>query len=127
MRTLVVIVVLWWLAAPSVVAQERRGQLRVSVRSDGEPIAGASVVASGHTVGTGADGVAQVDAPPGPVVVTVTKQGFFDGKGEALVTADQVTTVEIELIAQPEVEEEVVVVASTRTGVASRTSRRASK
>jgi integrase-like protein/carboxypeptidase family protein len=92
------------------------GQLRVTVRSDGEPIAGASVVASGHTVGTGADGVAQVDAPPGPVVVTVTKQGFFDGKGEALVTADQVTTVEIELIAQPEVEEEVVVVASTRTG-----------
>ena len=85
------------------------------------------MVASGPTVGTGADGVAQVDAAPGPVVVTVTKEGFFDGKGEAQVTADQVTTVEIELIAQPRVEEEVVVVASTRTGVASRTSRRASK
>ena len=106
MRTLVMIVVLWSLVVASAVAQERRGQLRVSVRSEGEPIAGASVVAGGQTVATGADGVAQVDAAPGPVVVTVTKEGFFDGKGEGVVRADQVATVEIELFAQPEVEEE---------------------
>jgi iron complex outermembrane receptor protein len=105
-----------WLAAGPAFAQELRGQLRVVVRSEGAPVAGAAVTAGDRSVETGADGVAQVDAAPGLVPVVVAKARFFDGQADARVLAGEVTTVDVELIAQPEIEEEVVVVASTRTG-----------
>jgi outer membrane receptor for ferrienterochelin and colicins len=116
MRAFSMTVFVWSFLAAALLAQDPRGQLRVIVRSEGEPVTGASVVAGGRSTDTGADGVAELDAAPGPVLVTATKEGFFDGKAEAQVTAGQTTSVEIELIAQPEVEEEVIVVASTRTG-----------
>lgn len=116
MRNGSMIVFVWLLVAAPALAQEPRGQLRVVVRSGGEPVAGALVAAGGRTADTRADGVAELDAAPGSILVVATKARFFDGKAEAQVTAGQTTTVEIELTAQPEVEEEVVVVASTRTG-----------
>jgi iron complex outermembrane receptor protein len=97
-------------------AQEPRGQLRVVVRSEHGPVAGASVVVGERSGETDADGVAQMEAPPGAVLVRVTKAGFFDARAEAIVTPGRVTTIEIALTAQPDVKEEVVVVASTRTG-----------
>lgn len=116
MRTVSMTVCVWSFVAMVAFAQDPRGQLRVIVRSEGQPVAGASVVAGGRLAETGADGVVQLDAPPGSATLTATKDGFFEGKGEALVLADQVTILEIELTAEPEVDEEVVVVASTRTG-----------
>lgn len=116
MRTLMLTVFVWSFVVAVAFAQETRGQLRVVVRSEGQLVAGASVAAGGPSIDTGADGVAQIDAAPGPTIVTATKAGFFEGKAEAHVSAGQVTTVEIELTPQPTVEEEVVVVASTRTG-----------
>lgn len=116
MRTFSLVVSVWLGVVTAVLAQEPQGQLRVIVTSDGQPVAGATVVTGGRSAETGADGVAQLDASPGTVTVTATKEGFFEGKAEALVAAGQMATVEVELTAQPELEEEVVVVASTRTG-----------
>lgn len=116
MRTFSMVVCVWLGVVTAVLAQEPRGQLRVIVTSDGQPVAGATVVTAGRSAETGADGVAQFDATAGTATVTATKDGFAQGKAEALVTAGQMATVEIELAAQLEVEEEVVVVASTRTG-----------
>ena len=116
MRKLAWLMVVWALAATAALAQEPRGHIRVVVRSEGELVAGAAVAVGEHTAETGADGVAQLDVAPGSLSLIVTREGFFEGRGEAQVTAGQATTVEVELIRQPEVEEEVVVVASTRTG-----------
>jgi iron complex outermembrane receptor protein len=104
------------LVAATAFAQELRGQLRVVVQSEGVPVAGATVVVQTRSIETGDDGVALLDTSPGSVKVSVTKAGFFDSHVDAKVTAGQVTALEVELIAQPEVEEQVVVVASTRTG-----------
>lgn len=116
MRTLLMVVFVSLFSGTVAFSQEPRTQLRVVVRSEGQPVAGATVVAGARSGQTDADGVAQLDAVPGIATVTATKEGFFDGKGETQVTAGQVATVEIELTAQPDLEEEVVVVASTRTG-----------
>lgn len=116
MRMCAVWIVLWSLPAAPTLAQEPRGQLRVLVRAEGEPIAGAAVAADGHATETDANGVATLDAAPGTARMTVTKPGFFDLRADVLVTAGQVTTVEVALTARPELDEEVVVVASTRTG-----------
>src|SRR5688500_406604 len=45
MRTLSMTVFVWSFAAAMAFSQEPRGQLRVIVRSEGEPVVGASVVA----------------------------------------------------------------------------------
>ncbi len=116
MRRLSMTVFVWSVTAALAFSQEPYGQLRVIVMSEGQPVVGATVVAAGRSAQTGADGVARLDAAPGAAVVTATMAGFFAGKGEGQVLAGQVTTVEIELAGQLTVEEEVVVVASTRTG-----------
>ena len=116
MRTLAIVVSVWVCLVESAFAQEPRGRVRVVVRSEGAPVAAASIVAGGRAAATDADGVAQIEVTPGSILVTATKAGFFDGTAEARVGAGQVATIEIELVARLEVEEEVVVVASTRTG-----------
>jgi iron complex outermembrane receptor protein len=90
--------------------------VRVVVRSAGAPVAGATVTVAERTADTGADGAAVLDVPAGPVRVVVTGKGFFAVAVEARVTAGQAANVEVDLVAQPDVDEEVVVVASTRTG-----------
>ncbi|MGD9903948.1 MAG: TonB-dependent receptor [Dehalococcoidia bacterium] len=105
------------LAAPAApLAQLRSGELQVIVRSDGAPLAGAMVTAAGLTGETGADGVARLDLPAGRVRVTVVRDGFFPATVEARIDAGETATVEVDLVSQPALEEEVVVVASTRTG-----------
>lgn len=106
----------WSLIAAAVFAQEPTGQLRVVVTHDGQPVPGVVVVAAGRSGETGADGVVQLDTAAGATTVTASREGFFAATAEAHVTAQQVTTVEFALTAQPTVEEEVVVVATTRTG-----------
>ncbi|MGE0813831.1 MAG: TonB-dependent receptor plug domain-containing protein [Vicinamibacterales bacterium] len=110
------LVVLWSLAASGALAQEPHGRLRVIVTTEGQPVAGVSIVAGGQSAETGAEGVAELDVAPGVTTVLAAKAGFFEGRAEAPVAADQVTVVEIALTARIAVDEEVVVVASTRTG-----------
>ncbi len=116
MSTHVVAVVVWMVAGGLAHAQEAPGQLAVVVRSEGAPVPGAAVTVGALSVETDAFGIARVAAPPGPVRVTVTKAGFFPATLDAQVAAGPAATVEIELVEQPEFEEEVVVVATTRTG-----------
>jgi len=104
------------LASTLAFAQEPRGQLRVAVRADDAPVAGAMVTAGGQSLATGNDGVAVIDVAPGTVRVTAAREGYFEGTAEARVAAGQVAAVEIDLVAAPDVDEEIVVVASTRTG-----------
>jgi iron complex outermembrane receptor protein len=108
--------VLSGLVTTSALAQEPVGQVRVVVRSAGAPVDGARVIARGRTIETGEDGVALVEAPPGVLQVEVVKAAFFAARAEAQVVAAQTTTLDVELTPQPAVEEEVIVVASTRTG-----------
>lgn len=97
-------------------AQERRPVVRVEVRSTEGPVGDASVKAGGHTERTDAAGVALISAAPGPLEITVSKDGFFESTTHLDVTAGKDLSVTIDLVAQPKVEEEVIVVATTRTG-----------
>jgi iron complex outermembrane receptor protein len=105
-----------WLSAGLALAQEPAGRLRVVVRSEGAPVAGATITVGERSVESGEDGAAVLDVPAGDVRVVVTKDGFFAAQADAQVAAGQTATLEVELTEQPEIEEEVVVVASTRTG-----------
>ena len=89
--------------------------VRVEVRSDEGPVAGAAVTVAGREAGTDASGTATLALPPGPAQVTVVKDGFLPATVDITV-GDRELQVIVELTAPPEVAEEVVVVATTRTG-----------
>ncbi len=90
--------------------------VRVEVRSEGQPLAGAAVAAANVERVTGPDGVVTVSAPPGTLRIVVSKAGFVETVAEVMVTAGRTHSVTVDLPVQPAVEEEVTVVASTRTG-----------
>jgi outer membrane receptor for ferrienterochelin and colicins len=104
------------LSAGATAAQERAGTVRVEVRSPAGPLASASVTTGGATAETNADGIATMPAAAGKVEVVVTKEGFARAAATVDVLAGQEAVVRVELVPQPVVEEEVTVVASTRTG-----------
>ena len=89
--------------------------VRIEVRSDEGPVAGAAVTVAGRAAATDASGTATLVLPPGPAQVTVVKDGFLPATVD-LTVGDQELRVIVELTAPPEVDEEVVVVATTRTG-----------
>ncbi|HEY0163234.1 MAG TPA: TonB-dependent receptor plug domain-containing protein, partial [Edaphobacter sp.] len=96
--------------------QVSQPSVRVEVKTDAGPVRDAEVTASGHTVKTGADGVAVVPATTGNVEVTISKEGFFSARASVAVEPSQQAAVEVEL--QPEkAEEEQVTVYATRTNV----------
>ncbi len=117
-RTGVAAVIVWVVTAGLAQAQAQApdASLIVIVRSQGMPVSGASVTAGSRSSETDASGTARLDAPAGGVRVTVTKAGFFPSSVEVQLVAGRSETREIAIIEQPDVEEEVVVVASTRTG-----------
>jgi outer membrane receptor for ferrienterochelin and colicins len=88
--------------------------VRVEVRAENGPLAGAVVGLGGVSAVTGGDGVAILAVPPGPTQLTVTHEGFLPVVQDVTATAG--TPIVVDLVAAPEVEEEVVVVATTRTG-----------
>ena len=99
---------------PVVAAAQGTVAVRVEVRSDDGPVAGAAVNLGGVSAVTDGDGIAVVTAPPGPARLTVGHDGFLPLEQDITVTAD--TPIVVDLFEAPEVEEEVVVVATTRTG-----------
>jgi iron complex outermembrane receptor protein len=107
---------LWaWLACASVVLAQAPAALRVRVRAAGHPVSGATVAAAKQSTETDANGQAALSVAPGFVTLSVTKKGFADVTQTVSIPASGVD-VAIELVALPDLEEEVVVVASTRTG-----------
>lgn len=96
--------------------QAPQAAIRVEVRSDDGPVEGAAIAAGAASAVTGADGVAQLPASPGLLHVTVSKAGFADLTTDLTVAPGRVATLAVTLTRLPTIEEEVIVVATTRTG-----------
>ena len=103
-------------ATPVDAAAEETGRIRVEVRAGGDAIAGATVAVAGTSHTTDAAGIALVPAPAGTVEVTVEHEGFAPAIVTVSLTAGEERVVQVELEPAMAIEEEVTVVASTRTG-----------
>ena len=96
--------------------QERTGTVRVEVVTRaGEPVEAAEIVVSGITHRTDELGVVELRLQAGSVQVTVVQEGFIPVTIPVDVVVGQEQLVSVELVQQLTVEEEVTVVASTRT------------
>ena len=105
------------LAALSVgAAGQEPGRIRVEVRAGADAVAGATVVVAGTPQVTDAAGVALVRAPAGVVQVTVAHEGFVPVTVPVTLAGGAERGVRVELVPELTIEEEVTVVASTRTG-----------
>ena len=98
----------------TLVAQEL-GQIRVEVFAANQAVAGAEVVVSGATALTDDDGIVTIRVLPGDTQVTVVVEGFLPATVSVNVVDGHEHIVRIDLIKQLALEEEVTVVASTRT------------
>lgn len=87
----------------------------VAVRGDAAPIEGAEVRIGDQRAVTDRDGRAELQVPLGQTTITVTSATYLETTASVVVTADQREFV-VTLEHAPALEEEVVVVASTRTG-----------
>ena len=97
-------------------AGEKCGLIRVEVRAGGEVVAGATVVVAETSQLTDAAGVALVPAPAGVVHVTVVHEGFVPVTVPVTLGGGAQRVVQVALEPELTIEEEVTVVASTRTG-----------
>ena len=96
--------------------QEQTGTIRVEVvTSTGDPVAAAEVVVTGVTQRTNDLGVVVLRVPAGSVQVTVAREDFIPITVPVDVVPEQEQRISVELVQQLTVEEEVTVVASTRT------------
>ncbi len=103
------------LGAP-LLAQGVTGTVRVEVRSEEGPVPGATVTLGDLSAVTDPSGVATLTPRVGALRLLVQLQGFLDATEEITVEAGRELLVVVTLVETPEVTEEVVVVASTRTG-----------
>jgi outer membrane receptor for ferrienterochelin and colicins len=88
--------------------------IHVVVRSGGQPVAGASVVARGDTHRTDARGAVLLSVPAGALDIVVVKERFEPQTITLQAQADQTQQVVVDLVAQGAIEEEITV-AATRT------------
>src|SRR5438128_5308491 len=85
--TSTVLLLLLITASLPILSQEPpRGTIRVEVRTDDGPIAGAVVNINGISAPTDQSGVATLAVPLGMAEIVVTKEGFFPGKASLLVS-----------------------------------------
>ena len=104
------------LIAASAAGQET-GRIRVEVQTTaGDPVAGATVVVAGTTHVTDAAGVVLAPAPAGPVQVTVVREGSLPVTVPVTLAPGDERVVRVALESELTLEEEVTVVATTRTG-----------
>lgn len=119
MRTLVLVIVgIVRSIVPAVTQGPEAPQavVRVEVRSDDGPVEGAAVVAGAAAAVTDVSGLAQLPSAPGALQLTVSKDGYVDVTATLTIAAGGTATVTVTLVRLPTVEEEVIVVATTRTG-----------
>lgn len=98
------------------VTSARQSAVRIEVRAEDRPIEGARVTAGEATATTDADGRAALVLPAGAMAITVTKDGFVDVSTTLTVVAGEDASLVVTLAEVPTVEDEVIVVATTRTG-----------
>ena len=90
--------------------------VRVEVRSGADVVAGATVSALGVSAPTDANGAALLTLPRGSVTITVIKDGYVAATVVVDVTGARDQMVRVDLRPETTHEEEVTVVATTRTG-----------
>ncbi len=93
-------------------AQDQRATIRVEVRANDKPVAGAAVVIAGANHVTDERGIARAMVPPGKLDITIVKDGFVPATASEEAVAGEERAVTVDLVA---LEEEVTVIASTRT------------
>jgi iron complex outermembrane receptor protein len=106
---------LWLCLTMGVAGQSPRLDVTVVVQAGAAAVEGVTVRAGDQRIETDAEGRARLSLPAGSVVVTLAAEGYLDTSHTIEVSPGRVEFV-IEIVAAPEVEEEVVVVSSTRTG-----------
>ncbi len=94
--------------------QEPRATIRVEVRTDSTPVAGAVVTLNGASIQTDRNGVATAPVALGKVDVRVAKQGFLPGATSLAVDEAREWQLVLELQPEPRDEQEITVYA-TRT------------
>ncbi len=97
------------------ILQQPSAAIQIVVTSDMGPVAQAQVVVAGQTVTTAADGRVSVETAPGPVEITVVKEGFNPVTVTATATPGPAQIIQVTLDRQTLIEEHVTV-AATRTG-----------
>ncbi len=100
----------------SAAAAQEPGRVRVEVRAGTDAVAGATVVVAGTTHVTDVAGMALASAPAGTVQVTVVREGFVPVTVLVTVAPGEERVVRVALEPELTLEEEVTVVATTRTG-----------
>jgi outer membrane receptor for ferrienterochelin and colicins len=103
------------LIAFSASAVAQNASIRVEVQAETTPVPAATVVVNGTSHTTDAAGTLVLPVPSGTIEITVVKEGFAPATTSVHVATNQEQRVLIELFPQPTVEEEVTVIASTRT------------
>jgi iron complex outermembrane receptor protein len=97
-------------------AQEPLATVRVEVKAESGPVAGAKVTLNGISVQTDEHGIATSSVPLGSVAVSATKEGFFPTK--ASLSVDEVREWQIAFDLQPqEKNEREITVFATRTDI----------
>ena len=91
------------------------GHIHVEVFAANEPVIGAEVVAYGTTTVTDNEGRLTIGMPLGTTQVTVLAEGYLPVTMSVDVSAGDKSVLRTNLIKQPALEEEVTVVASTRS------------
>jgi outer membrane receptor for ferrienterochelin and colicins len=111
----VMCVVLWMSASgPAASAQQPTAVIQIVVRSDAGPVHKAQVIIGGKTTETDASGQLTLEVPPGPVEVTVVKEGYNPVTVSATATLGPPQEIPIVLERQTAIEEHVTV-SATRT------------
>ena len=99
----------------AVILQQPLAVIEVVVTADMAPVAQAQVVMAGKTAATAADGRVSLETAPGPVEITVIKEGFNPVTVTATATVGQAQVIQVVLDRQTPIEEHVTV-SATRTG-----------
>ena len=105
------------LLCSAVVANARQppAVLHVEVRSAAGPVAGAVVAVGGMRYTTDQKGTVTIAVVPGRVSLIATGEGFAEARAVVEIVSGAQQRILVELQSEPSIEEEVTVVASTRT------------
>jgi outer membrane receptor for ferrienterochelin and colicins len=103
------------LIATVATAQGPSSTLLIEVRTPTGPLRAVEVLVNGTTHTTGEDGVVSVSVPAGKVRIDVVRQGFLPATATPDAQPGGQHSIIIELQPEPTIEEEITVVATTRT------------
>jgi outer membrane receptor for ferrienterochelin and colicins len=113
-RTAFTLLLLLAMMRPVFSQEPARATIRVEVRTDAGPVAGAAVTVNGVSMPADQNGVAMITLPLGMAEVGVAKEGFFPAKASLLVDEARDWQITVELKPRERREEEITVFA-TRT------------